>query len=362
MEVLSVNDNFPIKCEGKVHSGKVRSVYWLSKQNSKKIIQENGYTIPEDTPLAFMIISDRISAFDCVWKAEDNLDGVPGKGASLNRISQHWFDLFEQNELASNHIVAIPHPLVWLVQKTRPVRIEAIGRQYITGSMWRDYAKGVRKICGQSIPNGLENNQKLPELLITPSTKGIIRGLDGVPAIDDVNISRKNIIDNLATFQFNNLDDVDNYENLLQEGFKLIGDELAKIEQIFVDTKFEFGYSKDKDGNESLIYIDEVGTPDSSRIWDEKAFKNGKIVENSKEGFRQALLNHFPNSDILLDKSRMKERVLLAKKSRLPKQIMLNTAKTYQDIAEKITGQKIAVPTDPREEILDSLAKYKILK
>ena len=362
MQVLSINDNFPIRCEGKVHSGKVRSVYWLSKQDSKRIIQENNYPIAEDNPLAFMIISDRISAFDCVWKAEDNLDGVPGKGASLNRISQHWFELFEQNQLASNHIVDTPHPLVWLVQKTPPLRVEAIGRQYITGSMWRDYAKGVREICGQKIPNGLKNNQKLPKLFITPSTKGIISGLPDVPEVDDVNISRKNITDNLATFQFNNLDDVDNYENLLQEGFKLISNQLAKIGQIFVDTKFEFGYSKDKNGKENLIYIDEVGTPDSSRIWDEQAYKKGKIVENSKEGFRQALLDYFTDSDILLNKSRMEERTLLAQQTRLPKQIMLETAKTYQDIAQKITGQKIVVPTNPQEEILDALIKYKILK
>ena len=361
MSVLSINNNFPIRCEGKIHSGKVRSVYWLTKQDSKRIIIENGYNIPNNTPLAFMIISDRISAFDCIWKGENQLNGVPGKGACLNAISQHWFKLFEQNGLASNHIIDIPHPLVWLVQKARPVRIEAIGRQYITGSMWRDYNSGIRNICGQIITNGLQNNQKLPKLLITPSTKGIIKGLSDVPEVDDVNISRQNIVDNLAVFQFNNHSDIDQYEELLRDGFEIISKELAKIGQIFVDTKFEFGYTKDNSGNEQLIYIDEVGTPDSSRIWDQKAYKNGKIIENSKENFRQALLNYFSTPEILLDKSRMQERQQLADSTYLPEKIILDTSEIYRDMAKKITNIKISISTNPREEILESIKKFNII-
>ena len=362
MKVLSINDNLPIRCQGKVHSGKVRAVYWLTKEDSKKIIEDNNYNVPYDTPLALMVISDRISAFDCIWKAENELSGVPGKGASLNAISHHWFKLFEEHNLAPNHIVDIPHPLIWLVQKTRPLRIEAIGRQYITGSMWRDYSKGIREICNQTIPESLIKNQKLPNLLITPSTKGIIKNLPDVPEVDDVNISRKNIVDNLATFQFNNLADVDKYEKLLTSGFELISKELEKVGQIFVDTKFEFGYSKDNDGNERLIYIDEVGTPDSSRMWDAQAYKNGKVVENSKETFRQALLEFFDDSDILLDKSRMNEREKLAETTRLPEEIMHSVSKIYTDIAQKITGEKINISENPREEILDAISKFNLTK
>merc|ERR1712072_176097 len=124
--------------------------------------------------------------------------------------------------LADSHILDVPHPLVWIVQKARPVMIEAIARQYITGSMWRDYGKGKREICGIKIPEGLKNNQKLDKLLITPSTKGILTGIPGVPEIDDVNISRSDIEKNLKAFNFKSLQDVGLYEMLLKEGFEVI--------------------------------------------------------------------------------------------------------------------------------------------
>merc|ERR1712060_705919 len=113
--------------------------------------------------------------------------------------------------------------------------------------------------------------------------------------------------------------DVDLYEKLLREGFDVISAALALMDQIFVDTKFEFGYVKDKSGKEKLIYMDEVGTPDSSRIWDGPLFRDqGKVVEKSKEGFRQLLLKHFPDPDILLNKDRMEERKKLSKDAALP--------------------------------------------
>ena len=135
--VLAVNDDLPIKTNLSVHSGKVRSVYWLSEEKSRQLIEQKGYDVAIDAPLAVMVISDRLSAFDCIWHAEGDLRGVPGKGASLNAISNHWFELFKQKGLADNHILDIPHPFVWIVQKARPLMIEAIARQYITGSMWR---------------------------------------------------------------------------------------------------------------------------------------------------------------------------------------------------------------------------------
>lgn len=143
-----------------------------------------------------MVISDRISAYECIWRGKDGLNGVPGKGAALNvsgcaslvtavvltrlvrpqqAISNHWFKLFKEKGLADSHILEVPHPLVWVVQRARPVLIEAIARQYITGSMWRSYVKGERIFCGISLPDGLEKDSKLDKLLITPSTKGILK-------------------------------------------------------------------------------------------------------------------------------------------------------------------------------------------
>jgi phosphoribosylaminoimidazole-succinocarboxamide synthase len=362
-KVLAVNNDLPIRTDSPVHSGKVRSVYWLTDSDSKRLIKDKGYDVPLDTPLAIMVISDRISAFDCIWKGEEGMEGVPGKGAALNAISNHWFKLFKEQGLADSHILDIPHPFVWIVQKAKPVMIEAICRQYITGSMWRSYIKGEREFCGIEIGEGLTKDSKLPELLQTPSTKGILTGIAGVPAVDDVNITRKNIEDNFEAFNFKSLEDITLYEKLLTEGFDVISSELAKLDQIFVDTKFEFGYVKDSQGNDKLIYMDEVGTPDSSRIWDAAEYAKGNVVENSKEGFRQLLLKHFPDPDILLNKSRMQEREALARDNALPTEVLMNVSKTYIDIAEKITGEKIVLSDNPKAEVIKILREqYQLIE
>jgi len=354
-KVLAVNNDLPIRTDAPVHSGKVRSVYWLTAADSKRLIQEKNYDVPSDTPLAIMVISDRISAFDCIWQGEGGMKGVPGKGAALNAISNHWFKLFKEQGLADSHILDIPHPFVWIVQKAKPVMIEAICRQYITGSMWRSYVKGEREFCGIELDEGLAKDSKLSELLQTPSTKGILAGIPNVPAVDDVNITRKNIEDNYQAFNFKSVDDISLYEKLLTEGFDVISSALEKLDQIFVDTKFEFGYVKDKAGNDKLIYMDEVGTPDSSRIWDGEQYRGGKVVENSKEGFRQLLLKHFPDPDILLNKDRMSEREALARDNELPLSVLMDVSKTYIDLATKIIGKKIVLSDNPKAEIITIL-------
>jgi phosphoribosylaminoimidazole-succinocarboxamide synthase len=142
---------------------------------------------------------------------------------------------------------------------------------------------------------------------------------------------------------------------LLTSGFSLIETALAGVNQIFVDTKFEFGYAQNRDGVEELIYMDEVGTPDSSRIWDGDAFAKGDVVENSKEGFRQALLNFAPDPDVLLNKNRMEERLEFARNTVLPTQMMLDVSETYVGVAERIMGEKLDASDDPRAEIIQVL-------
>ncbi len=355
-KVLAVNNDLPIRTHQPIHNGKVRSVYWLTEADSARLVDQRGYNVAADAPLAVMVISDRISAYECIWHGEGGLNGVPGKGAALNAISNHWFTRFREQGLADSHILEVPHPLVWIVQKARPVMIEAIARQYITGSMWRAYEKGERSICGVAIADGLQREQRLPRLLITPSSKGVLRGIPGVPEIDDVNVSRADIEANFEAFGFRNGDDVDAYERLLTEGFNVISEALAGIDQIFVDTKFEFGYVTDASGEEKLIYMDEVGTPDSSRIWDGPAYRQGRVVENSKEEFRQSLLNYFADPDILTDKDRMDERPALARDNALPEEIMMQTSATYRRIAERITGDSLSLSDNPKAEIVDILA------
>ena len=328
MKVLVNSNSLPIRTELPVHHGKVRSVYWLTKADSLRIVKARKYNVASDADLAIMVISDRISAFECIWKGAGGIGGVPGKGAALNAISSHWFKMFREKGLAKSHILEIPHPLVWIVQKAQPVMIEAIARQYITGSMWRAYAKGEREFCGIPLPDGLKKDSKLKDLIITPSTKGILKGVPNVPEQDDVNISRKDIEQNFKSFGFQSKEDVKLYERLLIEGFILINSSLAKLDQILIDTKFEFGYVKDSDGETKLIYMDEVGTPDSSRIWDGESYRKGLVKENSKEEFRKFLLAHFPDPDILLNKSRMAERKALSLENELP-------SKVYQSIESK---------------------------
>jgi phosphoribosylaminoimidazole-succinocarboxamide synthase len=353
--VLAVNNDLPIRTTQPVHSGKVRSVYWLTEADSKRLIQQKGYDVAPDAPLAIMVISDRISAFDCIWKGEGGLKGIPGKGAALNAISNHWFKLFKDQGLADSHILDIPHPFVWIVQKAKPIMIEAICRSYITGSMWRAYDKGEREFCGIQLPDDLKKDQKLPNLLMTPSTKGILTGIPNVPEQDDVNVTREDIRNNYQAFNLKSEADIEVYEKLLSEGFGVISSALKKIGQVFVDTKFEFGYVTDASGTEKMIYMDEVGTPDSSRIWDGQHYKAGKIVENSKEGFRQLLLNHFPDPDILLNKDRMPEREDLAKNNLLPAHVFKQVSDTYIAIAEKITGKKLHLSNNPKAEIIEIL-------
>lgn len=359
---IAKTDDLPIRHEGKVHSGKVRSVYWLTAEDSARIIEERGYEVVAGTLLGVMVISDRISAYEIIWQGEDGLQGVPGKGASLNATALHWFHEFEKAGLAGNHILESPHPLVWIVQKAEPVMVEGIARQYITGSMWRGYERGGRDICGIPLPDGLKNGERLEELLITPSTKGILKGIPGVPEKDDVDVTRDQIVDNYEAFAFHQPEEVKAYETLLAEGFKIISDQAEQVGQLLVDTKFEFGYIPNASGDGySMIYIDEVGTLDSSRYWDQAAYADGKIVENSKEMFRKFLCDAVPEADVLLNKERMDERNALGESFKVPVEALMATSELYKNTAEQLTGKPLAKIVNARQEILDSLTEFGIV-
>jgi len=359
---IAKTDNLPIRHEGSVHSGKVRSVYWLTAEDSARIIEERNYKVTLGTTLGVMVISDRISAYEIIWQGEDGLQGVPGKGASLNATALHWFEEFEKAGLAGNHILESPHALVWIVQKAEPIMVEGIARQYITGSMWRGYAQGERSICGIPLPDGLKNGEKLDQLLITPSTKGILSGIPGVPEKDDVDVTRQQIMDNFEAFAFRSPEDVPGYETLLSEGFQIVADQASKAGQLLVDTKFEFGYIPNASGDGySMIYIDEVGTLDSSRFWDMDAYANGEIVENSKEMFRKFLCDSVPDADVLLNKKRMDEREEIGNTFKVPVDALMATSDLYKSVAEKLTGKPIAKINNASEEILEALSAFGIV-
>jgi len=356
--------DFPIRRVGDVKNGKVRSAYWLTKDDSVRL--SGNHDINPDADLGVMIISDRISAYDEIWKGENNLNGVPGKGASLNIVSQHWFNKFDEAGLAGNHILATPHPLVWIVQKAEPVMIEGIVRAYITGSMWDKFTnKHSRQFCGIRLSDKLTKNEELRELMLTPTTKGVAH-IRGLHAKDDTNITAYNINKNFDKFGLKSRDDIAVYERLLIEGFNLISKTMASKGEIFVDTKFELGYIKDKNGEFKLIYIDEIGTADSSRYWNSADYAKDRfhVTELSKEGFRQflkAIHNPIYGNDIFTNKSRHHEVVEIAKNYRVPVEQMMKVSDTYADIAEKITGKPLPKIENAREEILAVLSSYGLL-
>ncbi|MBW6462163.1 MAG: phosphoribosylaminoimidazolesuccinocarboxamide synthase [DPANN group archaeon] len=359
--VLVNTNGLPINHIGDVHDGKVRSVYWLSPEDSYTLIKQQGYDAYLDTQLGVMVISDKLSAFDVNWRFEGGVDGVVGKGATLNAISGYWFDEFDKVNLAGNHIVDKPHPMVWVVQKAEPIYVEGICRQYLTGSMWRAYEKGDRTFCGIELPEGLKKNQKLEQHMITSSTKGILTGIPGISEEEDTNISRAQIINNYRAFGFRAEEDIDVYERLLTDGFEIISDNLKNSYQILVDTKFELGYVRDLNGNWHIVYIDEVGTPDSSRYWDLTQYLKGNIVEESKEVFRWNLLNRF-DQNILLNNACFQTRKKLAEHTELPTSWLEELSVLYLRLAKKITGKDVEISDNPENEIIKALDSLSLIK
>jgi len=297
-----------------------------------------------------MIISDRLSAFECLWG-----NGVPGKGAALNAISLHWFQEFQRLGIGDHHIISTPHPLVWVVQKAKPLKFEGIIRHYMAGSMNRLYAKGHRTFGGVKLPEWISPNQKLPEPLITPTTKGIVDILT-VSTHEDAPISYSQIVTYSQDFGLLELGDLSRSYEMMQRAAQVLSDSLELAGQVFVDTKFEFGYNH----KNQLIFIDEVGTPDSSRFWSLKEYEKGNIVEASKEGFRQYLLSNI-DPDVLTDPQRMDQRKQVALDFEVPSSVIADISTIYSDLAFAITGQILPVMDNPREEIMQVLGDLSLL-
>jgi phosphoribosylaminoimidazole-succinocarboxamide synthase len=359
--VLTVSDDLPIRGERPVHSGKVRSVYWLDGADSRRLIAARGYDVPADTLLAVMVISDRLSAFDCLWRAE-SYAGVPGKGAALNAIAAHCFGCLDEAGIAGHHLLEMPHPMLWIVRQARPLRIEAIARQYLTGSLWRAYEKGEREFGGVRLEDGLARFARLPETLFTPSTKGVLRGLDGIPEYDDAPIGPAQLHTHADALGFREPGDVARCREALLRGFDRLSARYAEQGELLVDTKFEFGYVPAAGGGESLIYLDEVGTPDASRIWREADWRRGEPREYSKELFREALLSWVPQREMLLDSERMAQRSAFARAHPVPDRFFEELAATYRDMAERLTGAPLPAMAEPRQEMLDLLASLGLLR
>jgi phosphoribosylaminoimidazole-succinocarboxamide synthase len=238
LELDSSNLGYPDKQHGKVRD-------WYSLPGRKRLI----------------VTSDRLSAFD------RNLAVVPYKGQVLNQLAAWWFE--KTSDVIPNHLINLPDPNCAIVQEVEPLPIEVIVRGYITGvtstALWYRYSIGEREIYGYHFPDGLRKNQKLPEPIITPTTKGGVTGHD--ERLTCAEVVEKGYLDS------------DAWEKIQTAALQIFKRGQHVAEQaglILVDTKYEFG--KTKEGE--IILIDEVHTPDSSRFWK---------AENYTERFEQGL-------------------------------------------------------------------------
>lgn len=255
MATTLVKTDFQFPGQTAVYHGKVRDVY----------------TINDDVMV--MVATDRISAFDVILP-----EGIPYKGQVLNQIAAYFLDA--SAEIVPNWKLAVPDPMVTVGLKAESFPVEMIIRGYLTGSAWREYKNGCRELCGVKLPDGMRENERFPEPIITPTTKAA----EG----HDENISREEIIAQGLVSEENYKVMEDYTRKLFALGTKMA----AEKGLILVDTKYEFGL---RDGK--VILIDEIHTPDSSRYFYadgyQERFEKGEVQRQlSKEFVRQWLIDH----------------------------------------------------------------------
>ncbi|WP_026932601.1 phosphoribosylaminoimidazolesuccinocarboxamide synthase [Christiangramia echinicola] len=253
--ITKTNFNFP--GQESVYKGKVRDVYSL------------------EDDLLVMIASDRLSAFDVVMPK-----GIPYKGQILNQIATNMME--KTSDIVPNWLEATPDPNVAVGKKCEPFKVEMVIRGYMSGHAAREYNAGKRELCGVSLPEGLKENDKFPEPLITPATKA-------EHGDHDEDISRENIIKRGIVSEEDYLKLEDYTRKLFQRGTEIA----AKQDLILVDTKYEFG----KTAEGEIVLIDEIHTPDSSRYFYKKGYKErqekGEAQKQlSKEFVRQWLISN----------------------------------------------------------------------
>lgn len=274
-----------------VYHGKVRDVYSIG------------------TDHLVMIASDRISAFDHILPKP-----IPYKGQVLNQIAAYFLDA--TSDIVTNWVISVPDASVTIGKKCDAFKIEMVIRGYLSGHAWREYKAGRRSICGVAMPEGMKENDKFPEPIITPATKAE----EG----HDEDISREEIIAQGIISETDYIQ-LENYTRaLFQRGTEMA----AKQELILVDTKYEFGKIEDK-----IYLIDEIHTPDSSRYFYANGYqsrqdRDEKQKQLSKEFVREWLIeNGFQG----LDGQKMPE---------MSDSFVQLVSDRYIELFEKISGNK----------------------
>ena len=292
------NTEFVFPAQKSVYHGKVRDVYNI---NDEKLV---------------MVATDRISAFDVILP-----EGIPFKGQVLNQIAAKFLDATA--DICPNWKLASPDPMVTVGVMCKGFPIEMIVRGYLCGSSWRAYKSGVREICGVKLPEGMKENQKFPEPIITPTTKAEL-------GLHDEDISKEEILaKGLAT--------PEEYATLEKYALALFkrGSEIAeKRGLILVDTKYEFGTY-----NGEIYLMDEIHTPDSSRYF----YKDGYEERFAKGEPQKQLSKEFVREWLMSNGFQGKEG---QKVPEMTPEIVNSISERYLELYENIIGEKFEKASD----------------
>ncbi|MEZ5057893.1 MAG: phosphoribosylaminoimidazolesuccinocarboxamide synthase [Saprospiraceae bacterium] len=285
--VMETHFDFP--GQTKFYRGKVRDVYTVKDR-------------------LVMVASDRISAFDHVLPRP-----IPFKGQVLNQIAAHF--LQETADIVPNWLEATPDPNVAVGVQCEPFKVEMVIRGYLAGHAWREYKSGKRTICGVNMPEGMKENDRFPEPLITPATKAE----EG----HDEDISREEIIAQGIVSEA----DYTQLESYTRALFQRGTEMAARQGLILVDTKYEFGK---KDGK--IYLIDEIHTPDSSRYF----YKEGYEARQSKGEHQKQLSKEFVREWLMANGFQGKDGQVMPM---MPDDFVNQVTERYVELYELITGK-----------------------
>ena len=280
--------------------------------------------------IRYIVTSDRISAFDRV------LGTIPFKGQVLNAVAAFWFE--QTKDIVANHLIDLPDPAVMKVMDCEPMPVEMVVRAYITGStstsIWTHYQNGNRNFCGNPLPEGLKKHQKLKKPILTPSTKA-------EQGDHDVSVSKEEL---LAMGRISE----DDFETMAKMSFDLFnfGAELcAQNGLILVDTKYEFGRTKNGD----IVVIDEIHTPDSSRFWQADTYQENLDAGKDPKGLDKEYVRTWLKNE----KNFTGEGPVPA----IPDDVKIEAAKRYLETARQVTGKEFMPDTsEPNARIARNMA------
>ncbi len=266
----------------------------------------------------YVVATDRISAFDRV------IGTLPFKGQLLTSMAAFWFD--KTKGVAPNHVLSVPDPNVMECVECKQLPVEMVVRSYVTGvtstSIWTHYAAGKREFCGHKLPDGMKKNQRLPQPILTPSTKA-------EKGDHDVSASREEIL-KLTKMPAAQFDEAASYAMaLFAEGQK----HAAKQGLILVDTKYEFGIRPDG----KIVVIDEIHTPDSSRYWFASSYEERFASNQEPESFDKEYVRRWLASQGYKGEGNP---------PKLPDDVRIEATRRYIEAYETITGEPFVPDTE----------------